>query len=115
MLPGQFEVAGSRKFVVCLSLERWIAMPLLDNVGQFVRQQALSGMRSRRKLPRAEHDIPANRVGTGTDGTRRRRCLGIHMHAHQTEIVVEAALHEVAGVRIEPLSRPSHDVLDDAR
>jgi len=63
---------------------------MLNYVGELVRQESLTFSCAGRELPGSKHDVAPNCVCARLNGTRRRRCLTIHVHAHAAEIVTEA-------------------------
>ena len=78
---------------------------LLYDVSQLMRQKLPARARARRKLSIAEDHVRSHRVGQCMDRTRRRRGLGIGMHAHVGKIMSETSSEETPRRRIQRLSR----------
>jgi hypothetical protein len=77
---------------------------LLEDMGQFVREEALAACRARLKLTRGEEDPAAYRGGAGAKppGEIAGRLVG--MDADAAQIVTEARLEECASSRVECFS-----------
>src|SRR5258708_8911830 len=88
---------------------------LLNGVGQLVRQQSLRGIRPRRVLPGAKHDVVSDGVGQRVHTLRRLGRLRIRMYAYSGKVRVKARLEESACVGIERLSRRTQYVMHNRR
>ncbi len=75
---------------------------LLNRVRQLVREQVLAAARVRLVLALCEYDMGAHRIGVGIDIAGGTGCFRIIVHAHMAEVAIEAILHELATVGIEP-------------
>jgi hypothetical protein len=88
---------------------------LLNDVGQFVRQQISSGSAAGRVLPRSKDHFPSDGVRQGIHSPCGFRCVCIRMHANMTEVVAEARLHESACGGIKRFPWRAQYLMDDRR
>ena len=89
--------------------------PLLDGVGQLVREQPLPGWLRRRKTAIVERNVLPDRVRASSDEPSALRRPGVGMHPNKAEVMPEAGLEERARLRIERPPRSVHDLLHDPR
>jgi hypothetical protein len=75
------------------ALWKSIRAALLHDMGQFVREQPLSGRSAWRKSIFAEHDVPSDGIGIGSNGGGgfARRAVGVN--SDPAEVVTESPLH----------------------
>jgi len=69
--------------------DRLVAGALLDRVHQLVLQQLVPGLRPRPVLGASEDDLIPDGEGLGPDLARGGGGIGVVVHAHGAEIVVE--------------------------
>ena len=74
---------------------------LLDDMGQFVREEALAARPTRLKLTRRKEDPAAYCEGAGAKPIGKIASRPIGMDAHTAQIMTETRLEEFAGGRIE--------------
>ena len=67
---------------------------VLDDMRQFMRDQAPARLRSQPAGLSFEHHVMAEGVGAGVDGPRGRIGLGIVVHSHMAEIPAETRFEE---------------------
>jgi hypothetical protein len=79
-------------------------MILLQDVGEFVRKQAVAPRSPGRELAISEYNVRAEGISQSVDRPRRFRRLCVRMQAHLAEAVAEAGLHEGARLRIQRLT-----------
>src|SRR5271166_2805326 len=83
-------------------------------MGEFMRQQSLTGVRAGSVLPAAENNVRPRGVGQRVDAFGGSRRLIVGMDADMGEIPAEAGLEERAALRIERLAGRVQHLVDDA-
>jgi hypothetical protein len=91
------------------------ASRLLDDMGDLVREQALTVGGVRPVLTVSEHHVVPNRERGGVDGAvcSSRACVGVDAHA--AEIVTQAGFHPLAGRLVERVTGRIQGVLNQRR
>jgi hypothetical protein len=100
---------------VSLPLQDSLAPTLLHDMGELMRQDALSRVRPGLILSRSKHDVRSHRVRQRVHGLCRRGRLSIRVNLHTAEIVPEAWFHERACRFIEPRPGRTQNVVDNRR
>ena len=96
--------AGTVIHLSPLNGARCAAEVLLQDVGEFMRQQLATRVRCGRVFARSEHNMAADRIGSGSDLSGGFRSIRTGVYAHVPEIGAEAWLYKVSGCWIEGLA-----------
>src|SRR6185312_4781621 len=85
---------------------------LLDDMSQFMGQDAPADRRIRGVVGCAEDDIVSDGIGDRMDLLRGIRGALVRMHSHGTEIVSESRLEKGPSLAIQRLAGRSKDIFD---
>src|SRR5215467_15845150 len=97
-----FDVVGGARTVVHFSPlndANCAGAVLLQDVGEFVRQQPATRLACRRVLAHSENDMAAKGVGPGANLSGGFRSIWTRMYSHMRKIGAKAWLHKASGSR----------------